>query len=121
MTMEAQSISPDELIDLVHYLKEEGYRFVTMTCVSADNRQAELLYHFDQAFRLHHLRLPVAADKLVPSICTIYRAAFLVENEIQDQFGISFGGLEPDYRRTLMLEGDRIPPPFRCQVPPAKE
>ena len=121
MSVEAQTVSPEELSDLVRYLREEGYRLVTMTCVMADNRQAELLYHFDRALGLRHLRLQVSAKTPVPSICSIYRAAFLVENEIQDQFGLSFTGLEPDYRRTLLLEGDRTPPPFRRQEQPARE
>jgi hypothetical protein len=41
----------------------------------------------------------------------IYFAAFLVENEIQDLFGIRFSGLAIDYQRTLYgEESTRITP-----------
>jgi Ni,Fe-hydrogenase III component G len=39
------------------------------------------------------LPLTVPKDTLVPSISPVYFAAFLVENEIQDLFGIRFQGL----------------------------
>ncbi len=120
MTIEADSISSVELCRAVAALKAKGCRFVTITCVGADQRGAELLYHFDRELALSHLRLTVAGDE-VPSICGIYSAAFLVENEIQDQFGLRFNGLVPDYRRTLFLAGEDSPPPFRRKSGPDKE
>jgi ech hydrogenase subunit D len=113
MTVEADRISSGELCRAVAALKEKGCRFVTITCVAADSAWAELLYHFDRELRLTHLRLTVAGDEVVPSISGIYAAAYLAENEIQDQFGLSFAGLAPDYRRTLYLQGEDSVPPFR--------
>lgn len=112
MTIEADSISSAELCRAVAACKAKGCRFVTITCVAADSNGAELLYHFDRELRLSHLRLTVAGDE-VPSISGIYSAAFLVENEIQDHFGLRFTGLAPDYRRTLYLQGEDSVPPFR--------
>jgi ech hydrogenase subunit D len=93
--------------------KAEGYRLVTLTCVELDATSVDLLYHFDRNFELKHLRLTVPKDALVPSITPIYFAAFLVENEIQDLFGVRFQGLVIDYDRTLYLDEEvRTAPPF---------
>lgn len=112
MTLEADRTSSEKLCRAVAALKTRGCRFVTITCVAADSAGAELLYHFDRALRLSHLRLTVTGDE-VPSISGIYGAAYLVENEIQDHFGLRFAGLVPDYRRTLYLQGEESVPPFR--------
>ena len=120
MTIAADSISSVELCRAVAACKAKGCRFVTITCVAADNGGAELLYHFDRELRLTHLRLAVAGDE-VPSISGIYSAAYLVENEIQDHFGLRFAGLVPDYQRTLFLQGEESPPPFRRDSGPDKE
>jgi ech hydrogenase subunit D len=61
---------------------------------------------------LKHLRLTVPKDAPVPSISPVYFAAFLVENEIQDLFGIRFQGLAIDYDRTLYLEAEVKKTPF---------
>jgi ech hydrogenase subunit D len=93
--------------------KAEGYRLVTLTCVELDATAVDLLYHFDRDFELKHLRLTVAKDFLVPSITPVYFAAFLVENEIQDLFGVRFQGLVIDYDRTLYLDEEvKVAPPF---------
>lgn len=113
MTIAAETISCADLCRTVGVCRKKGCRFVTITCVKADDNGAELLYHFDRELRLSHLRLRIAGDTAIPSICGIYAAAYLVENEIQDQFGLSFTGLEPDYRRTLYMQGEDSTPPFR--------
>lgn len=81
--------------------KAEGYRFVTMTCVELDATSVELLYHFDRDFELRHVKVTVAKGTLLPSITPVFFAAFLVENEIQDLFGLRFQGLVIDYGQTL--------------------
>jgi len=119
MTIAAERIEIGELCRAVAACKEKGCRFVTITCIGADCGGAELLYHFDRELQLSHLRLTVAGDE-VPSISGIYVAAFLVENEIQDQFGLRFTGLAPDYRRTLYLQGEDSIPPFRKDSGPVR-
>ena len=95
-------------------MKAEGYRFVTMTCSFLGGEALELLYHFDKDFQMTHLRLGIAKDTLLPSVSGVFRAAFLVENEIQDLFGLRFAGLEPDYHQTLYLDPEAGQAPF-CQ------
>jgi len=95
------SVGIDNLLGETAGVKVAGYRFVTMTCTALDQGSFDILYHFDRGLELKHLRLTLAAGAAVPSISPIYFAAFLVENEIQDLFGIRFKGLALDYERTL--------------------
>ena len=124
------AISPENVVGEIAKMKVEGYRFVTLSCVELDETTVDILYHFDREFQLKHLRLTVPKDAPVPSISPVYFAAFLVENEIQDLFGIRFLGLAIDYDRTLYLEADVKKTPFckyvvikttpLCEVPEEK-
>jgi len=106
------AISPENVVGETAKMKVEGYRFVTLSCVELDETTVDILYHFDREFQLKHLRLTVPKDAPVPSISPVYFAAFLVENEIQDLFGIRFQGLAIDYDRTLYLDEDVKKTPF---------
>lgn len=108
------AISPDYLLGTCAWMKAEGYRFVTMTCNSLGPDELDVLYHFDRNFELSHLRVVIARDGHLPSISGVFRAAFLVENEIQDLFGLRFAGLALDYHQTLYLEAEVVRAPF-CQ------
>lgn len=112
MQGEVMCIGPDNLLGETARMKVEGYRFVTLSCVEISETQMEILYHFDREFQMKHLRLTISRDSSVPSISPVYFAAFLVENEIQDLFGIRFHGLVIDYDRTLYLEEDVKTAPF---------
>ena len=114
MQKEPVVVSLDTLVEKVAKKKIDGYRFVTMSCVELDENTIDLLYHFDRDLGLKNLRLSVSRGAVVPSISPVYFAAFLVENEIQDLFGICFKGLAIDYQRSLYLEKDVSTTPF-CQ------
>lgn len=98
------SITPEQVVGETARIKAEGYRFVTLSCVERDEALVDILYHFDRDYQMTHLRLTVPRDKPIPSITPVYLAAFLVENEIQDLFGLRFEGLPIDYHRTFYLE-----------------
>jgi ech hydrogenase subunit D len=106
------TISPETVVGETARMKAEGYRFVTLSCVELDDTTMDILYHFDRELQLKHLRLTISKDTPVPSISPVYFAAFLVENEIQDLFGIRFQGLAIDYDRTLYMEEDVMKAPF---------
>jgi ech hydrogenase subunit D len=96
-------------------LRNEGYRFVTMTCCSLPEEGWQIIYTFDRDYEMVHLSLNIPRRREVPSLSPIYWAAFLVENEIQDLFGLRFTGLTIDYQRTLYLEDQDQEPPFYRQ------
>ena len=105
-------VTTDMLVGEVAKTKIEGFRFVTMSCVEFDGNTLDLLYHFDKDLALKHLRLTGIKNNSVPSISVVYFAAFLVENEIQDLFGLRFDGLVLDFERTLYLDEDVKITPF---------
>jgi len=110
--MDARPIGKDELLDAVAAKKGRGFRFVTISCVELDAERCDLLYHFDKDLELQTLRLTAARDEPVPSVSGVYFAAFLVENEIQDQFGLQFENLALDFGRTLLLDEEVTTLPF---------
>jgi len=105
-------VSTDTLIGEAAKLKVEGYRLVTLSCVEIDEKSVDILYHFDRDLELKHLRLTVAKTSTVPSISPVYFCALLVENEIQDFFGLCFKGLVVDFKGTLYLEEEALKTPL---------
>lgn len=95
----------ETLRDLVAARFPQGYRLITITAVDV-GEAVELLYHFDRNYELSHIRLRVAKGTAVPSISEIYACAALVENEIQDLFGVQFEGLALNYEGRFMLAAE---------------
>lgn len=109
-------ISRATLLDAVSARIMQGFRFVTITCVSVrfDPCQSfDLIYHFDKEYVLHHLRLSLAEGEALPSISGICAPAVLVENEIKDLFGIEVTGLSLDYEGRFILADTAPKAPMR--------
>ena len=104
MSIDATTIAPAGLLAEVAQLKAAGWRLVTLTSVELDATRMEVLYHFDKDLKLTHLRVAVDKGAALPSISGLLFGAFLVENEIRDQFGLSFEGLALDYQGKLLNE-----------------
>ncbi len=112
MREEIMAVSAEALVGEVAKLKVLGYRLVTLSCTELDASNLDILYHFDKDLGLKHLRLTAPKAAAVPSISPVYFAALLVENEIQDFFGLRFEGLVVDYRGTLYLEEEALKTPY---------
>ena len=106
------AVSAAALVGEVARLKVLGYRLVTLSCTELDASTVDILYHFDKDLGLKHLRLTALKTEAVPSISPVYFAALLVENEIQDFFGLRFEGLVVDYRGMLYLEDEALKTPY---------
>jgi ech hydrogenase subunit D len=104
MSIEATAITADKLVAEVTRLKNEGWRLVTFSSVEIDATNMEILYHFDKDLKLTNLRLSLPKGGTVPSISGVLFGAFLIENEIRDQFGVTFEGLVIDYQGRLLNE-----------------
>lgn len=98
MTLEAL---PDE----AKRLFEDGYRLVTATCLD-QNEDFEIIYHFDRGGQLLNLRMLFPKSSTVPSITGSYLAAFLIENEIGELFGVDFSGVAVSYAGRLLTTED---------------
>lgn len=92
-----------------------GYRFVTMTVVDK-GEEFDVFYHFDKDYELVNYQLLLKKGTDLPSISEICRAAMIVENEIQDLFGITVKGMQLDYNKHFILAPDAPAQPF-CRVP----
>ena len=104
--VEAKVIIPEQIVPEAQEKFNAGYRLVGLTVLAADEQHVELLYHYDKACDMTHLRVEVPKDLPIPSISGIYFCALLVENEVQDLFDVRFDGLALDYKRTLLLSED---------------
>ncbi|GAB1410156.1 NADH-quinone oxidoreductase subunit C [Desulfovibrionales bacterium] len=114
MAFEAKTITKNQLVSEVQGLKNNGFRFVTMSCVDLGD-SLDLLYHFELNMQLTHLRLTTPKGENTPSISGVYFAALLIENETKDHFGANFDGLVLDFGGHLYLEEEVQRFPF-CKV-----
>jgi len=84
-------------------MRNDGYRFVTATCINLPDGSFDVLYHFDRDIGLKQYRLHVTAGEEIPSISHIFFCALLVENEIKELFGVNITDIVIDYGGHLLL------------------
>jgi ech hydrogenase subunit D len=102
-------IPTDALLDKVSSLRKEGYRLVQIGATRLPE-SVELTYSFDREHRLVNLRLQVSATEArVPSITSIYWAAFLYENELHDLFNVQVDGMAVDFHGHLYETAVKFP------------
>jgi ech hydrogenase subunit D len=101
-------IETTELLHKVKKLAHDGYRLVQISCTHS--KFFELTYSFDQDYELINLRINLLNDKIpVPSITSVYSAAFIYENEIHDLFGLIIEGMVPDFKGRLYRMAVKTP------------
>ena len=110
-----QNVTIETLVAQAAQKFHDGHRFVTMTCLDTGAGH-EILYHFDKDYQLSNLRVPVAPGQRVPSISGLCFAALIIENEIQDFFGLSFEGLAVDFKGRLLLTENAPQKPMNKSV-----
>ncbi len=110
-----EELTQENLIEKLASLIPRGYRFVTMTVVDSGDG-FDVFYHFDEGYRMENYLLKLAYGETLPSISPVCFAAVIVENEIQDLFGITVTGLVIDYKKHLLLADGAPASPF-CRVP----
>jgi Ni,Fe-hydrogenase III component G len=110
-------ITVQSLLTEVQNMFFNNYRFVTATCVDNNNDTVDILYHFDKDYKLTNFRMTVQKGSTIPSISKIYFCAILVENEIQELFGVKVTNMAIDYGGHMLLT-DAAPesPMLRQQI-----
>lgn len=109
-------IAIDQVPAEVWKMKQDGYRFVTMTC--CDQGEAhDILYHFDKDYALKHLRVKLPKGEALPSVSSIFFAALLVENEMKDLLGVAVNGLAIDFQGHFMIAEGCQKAPLNKSVP----
>ena len=86
---------------------DAGAKFVTAVCNDLDS-ELEVTYFFssNRGTEMKGLRLTVAKDQEVPSISGATLAAVLIENELQELFGLKVKGIAIDYGGHMLLAHD---------------
>jgi ech hydrogenase subunit D len=107
-------ILSDEVISQTRVLKDEGFRFVTMSSTDLGESVC-VLYHLDKDLQVRNLRVNVPKGKKISSIASVYFSAFLVENEIKEHFGVDFDGLPLDFQGMLYNDEEVQRTPF-CNI-----
>ncbi|HOP39428.1 MAG TPA: NADH-quinone oxidoreductase subunit C [Geobacteraceae bacterium] len=107
-------IAPDKIITQTRVLKDEGFRFVTMSSADLGDSVC-VLYHFDKDLQLVNLKVDVPKGTKIPSIASVYACAVLIENEIKEHFGVEFDGLPLDFQGMLYLDEEVQKTPF-CKI-----
>lgn len=92
-----EPISVGQLLERVSSLRKLGYRLVQINATTLAEH-LELTYSFDLDSALVNLRLQVPRETArVPSISSIYWAAFIYENEMHDLFKLDVDGMAVDF------------------------
>ena len=110
-----EMLTSENQLEKIGALLHQGYRFVTMTVVDK-GEEFDIYYHFDLDYELMTYKLELKKGDTLPSISGVCFAAVVVENEIQDLFGITISGLAIDYEKHFILAPDAPAQPF-CRVP----
>jgi ech hydrogenase subunit D len=116
MLNNVSEITIDNVPTEVWKLKQDGYRFVTMTCCDRGETH-DILYHFDKNYQLKHLRVALPKGAELPSVSGIFFAALLVENEMQDLLGVKVAGMAIDFQGRFMLAEGAPETPLNKTVP----
>lgn len=99
-------IEVDQLLNVTHEMKDSGYRFVTLTCVTLNESMVDVTYHFDKNYEMKNYRIKFERTTQIPSISGIYFSALLVENEISELFGVKVKDMVIDYSGHLLLNDE---------------
>lgn len=110
-----ETITLEDQISKIAALIPQGYRLVTMTAVDC-GESFDIYYHFDRNYEMCNLKLELAKGTDLPSISGVCPCAFVIENEIQDLFGITITGQALDFCKHFILDEDAPEKPF-CRVP----
>ncbi len=88
-------------------LLDTGCKFVTAVCNDL-GEQLEVIYLFssNRGTEMKGFRCAVAKDEEIPSLTGTTLAAVLIENELQELFGLKIKGIAIDYGGHMLLAHD---------------
>lgn len=92
-------VHADELVELAEAKKNDGYRFVQMLCVNTEEG-IDALYSFMKGDSLENYTIKGidASTQSVPSVTGSFLAAFPLENEAHDLFGLNVTNIAIDFK-----------------------
>jgi len=112
--------NPEAMLNLIKQYYDDGYRMVTTTCID-EAEVFRLIYSFDKDLTMINLEVTTPREKTIPSISDIYACAFLVENEMQELFGLKIDNIALDLGgKMYMADGVKETPMAREFKPAVK-
>ena len=93
-------IELDDLLNVIYEMSENNYRLVQICCTSLTDHY-ELNYSFGKGYDFINYKMNVALEDEIPSISTVFKPAFLYENEMKDLFGLKIKYVTMDYNGHL--------------------
>jgi NADH-quinone oxidoreductase subunit C len=113
---ETAVVRPEKLVEIMTFLRDDEITSFEMLSdltgvdyLGVKEPRFEVVYHLYSLTKNHRLRVKVELEDdediplEVPSIMEIWRAAYWMEREAWDLYGIHFAG-HPDLRRILMYD-----------------
>ena len=95
------SIEVADLMMKAQQMCSEKYRLVQIGCTKCPD-SLQVNYSFDRDYNFVNLQISLPLDgALIPSISSIYWAALLYENEMQDLYGVTVKDIVLDYKGTF--------------------
>lgn len=97
---EDNEIDLKDLLNIVYEMKENYYRLIQICCTSL-NENYILNYSFGKDYDFLNYKITIDVGDEVPSISSIFKPAFLYENEMKDLFGVKIKHIDIDYKGNL--------------------
>jgi len=117
MSIDKITSTPAEMHKPIKEYYEDGYRLVTATCVD-EGEDFRLIYSFDKEMTMINLEVSIPREKPIPSISDIYACAFLVENEMQELFGLKIDNIALDLGGKMYMAGGVKEAPMSRELKP---
>jgi len=93
-------ISSEDIFAMTGRLNSKGYSLIHITCTDEAGRPM-LTYTFDHNSQVIKVSFIVNDERIVASITKWYSYAYIHENEIHDNHGILFHGVNVDFKGLL--------------------
>ncbi|RNC29763.1 MAG: NAD(P)H-quinone oxidoreductase subunit J, chloroplastic [Candidatus Dichloromethanomonas elyunquensis] len=96
-----QPVTASEIVDAAKNMLNEGYRLIQLCCTKTPS-EMDIIYTFEKTdLQSQNFKLPVNIGDTLPSISSVFFAAFLYENEIHDLYGVNFTDMAVDFKGTF--------------------
>ncbi|MDD3890070.1 MAG: NADH-quinone oxidoreductase subunit C [Syntrophomonadaceae bacterium] len=118
MSINKITSTPEEMLNVIEQYYNDGYRLVTATCID-EGEVFRLVYSLDKDLTMVNLEVAAPREKFLPSISAIYTCAFLVENEIQELFGLKIENIALDLGGKLYMADGVKEAPMARELKPA--
>ncbi len=104
MSINKITSTPEEMPSLIKQYYDDDYRLIAATIID-EGELFRLIYSFDKELAMINLEVTTPREKSIPSISAIYACAFLVENEMQELFGLKIDNISLDLGGTMYMAG----------------